>query len=158
MVRTVKNNPQTTSKDLQHHLAADGVTVHRSTIQCTLHKEKLYGRVMRKKPFLHTPQTESHEVCKRTFGQASFILVLWTDETKIDLFGHNKGRYAWRQTNTAFQEKHLPPTVKIWWWFHHAVGLWPVSVLGILLKLRVAWIPLNISRFLGIILKNQSQS
>ena len=45
---------QTTSKDLQHNLATDGVTVHRSTIQCTLHKEKLYGRVMRKKYFLHT--------------------------------------------------------------------------------------------------------
>ena len=54
MVRTVKNSPQTTFKYLQHHLAADGVTVHRSTIQGTLHKEKLYGRVMRKKPFLHT--------------------------------------------------------------------------------------------------------
>ncbi|CDQ58977.1 unnamed protein product [Oncorhynchus mykiss] len=74
MVRTVKISPQTTSKDLQHHLAADGVTVHRSTIQHTLHKEKLYGRVMWKKPFLHTPQTESLDVCKRTFGQASFIL------------------------------------------------------------------------------------
>uniref|UniRef100_A0A3B1JNM0 Reverse transcriptase domain-containing protein n=1 Tax=Astyanax mexicanus TaxID=7994 RepID=A0A3B1JNM0_ASTMX len=42
MERTVKDNPQTTSKELQHHLAADGVTVHRSTIQHTLHKEKLY--------------------------------------------------------------------------------------------------------------------
>lgn len=74
MVRTVKNSPRTTSKDLQHQLAADGVTVHPSTIQRTLHREKLYGSVMRKKLFLHTPQTESLEVCKRTFGQASFIL------------------------------------------------------------------------------------
>src|SRR4029434_7740453 len=38
MVRMVKDNPQTTSKDLQDHLAADGVTVHRSTIQRTLKK------------------------------------------------------------------------------------------------------------------------
>ena len=50
----VKDNPQTTSKDLQDHLAADGVTVHCSTIQHTLHREQLDGRVMRKKPFLHT--------------------------------------------------------------------------------------------------------
>uniref|UniRef100_A0A3B1J718 Uncharacterized protein n=1 Tax=Astyanax mexicanus TaxID=7994 RepID=A0A3B1J718_ASTMX len=61
MVRTVKDNPQTTSKELQHHLAADGVTVHRSTIQRTLHKEKLYGRVMRKKPFLQ--HTSGDSVC-----------------------------------------------------------------------------------------------
>ena len=42
MVRMVKDYHQTTSK------------VHRSTFQRTLHKEQLYGRVMRKKPFLHT--------------------------------------------------------------------------------------------------------
>src|SRR4029434_3135319 len=76
MVRMVKDNPQTISQDMEDHLAADGVTVHRSTIQRTLHKEQLHGRVMRKKLFLHT--------------------VLWTDETKNELFGHNKRRYAWR--------------------------------------------------------------
>ena len=43
MVRMVKDNPQTTYKDLQHHIAADGVTVHRSTIQRTLHKGSCTG-------------------------------------------------------------------------------------------------------------------
>ncbi|KAI4885875.1 hypothetical protein NFI96_032822 [Prochilodus magdalenae] len=76
MLRTVRVNPQTSTKGLQDDLAADGVTVHRSTIQRTLHKEML------------------------SFG------------TKIELFGHNKGRYAWRKKNTALQEKHLLPTVK----------------------------------------------
>ncbi|KAI4876674.1 hypothetical protein NFI96_027141, partial [Prochilodus magdalenae] len=59
MVRTVRVNPQTSTKDLQHDLAADGVTVHRSTIRRTLHKEMLYGRVMQRKPFLrpHHKQT-----------------------------------------------------------------------------------------------------
>uniref|UniRef100_A0AAY5K4S0 Transposase Tc1-like domain-containing protein n=1 Tax=Esox lucius TaxID=8010 RepID=A0AAY5K4S0_ESOLU len=87
MVRTVKNSPQTTSKDLQHHLAADGVTVHRSTIQCTLHKEKLYERVMRKKPFLHTRYKQSHLRYANAHWDkpASFWnKVLWTDETKTE--------------------------------------------------------------------------
>ncbi|CAJ0926274.1 unnamed protein product [Ranitomeya imitator] len=61
MVRSVKDNPQTTSRELQHQLAADGVTVHRSTIQRTLHKEKLYGRVIRKKPFLQARHKQSAE-------------------------------------------------------------------------------------------------
>ena len=52
--RMVKDNPQTTSKDRQGHPAADGVTVHCLNIQRTLHREQLYGRVMRQKPFLHT--------------------------------------------------------------------------------------------------------
>ncbi|KAI4889894.1 hypothetical protein NFI96_003217 [Prochilodus magdalenae] len=35
MLRTVRVNPQTSTKVLQHDLAADGVTVHRSTIRRT---------------------------------------------------------------------------------------------------------------------------
>lgn len=115
MVRMVKDNPQITSKELQGHLAADGVTVHCSTIQRTLHREQLYGRVMRKKPFLHT----RHKKARLRFAKlhlnkpgSFWNKVLWTDETKMELFGHNKRRYAWRQKNTAFLEKHLLPTVK----------------------------------------------
>lgn len=52
MVRMVTDKPQTTYRELQEHLAADGIVVHRSTIQRTLHQEKLIGRVMHKKPFL----------------------------------------------------------------------------------------------------------
>src|SRR4029434_6471840 len=102
MVRMVKDYHQTTSK------------VHRSTIQRTLHKEQLYGRVMRKKPFLHT----RHNHARLRYAKAHlnkphsfWNKVLWTDETKIELFGHNKRRYAWRQKNTSFQEK----LGKIWW-------------------------------------------
>ena len=52
MVRMVTDKPQTTSRELQEHLAADGVVVQRSTIQHTLHLEKLIRRAMRKKSFL----------------------------------------------------------------------------------------------------------
>ncbi|KAI4897656.1 hypothetical protein NFI96_006201 [Prochilodus magdalenae] len=59
MLRTVRVNPQTSTKDLQHGLAADGVTVHRSTIRRTLHKEMLYGRVMQRKHFLRPHHKQS---------------------------------------------------------------------------------------------------
>lgn len=40
--------------------------------------------------------------------------MLWTDECKIELFGHNKGWYAWQTKNIgAFQDKRLLPTVKL---------------------------------------------
>ena len=38
--------------------------------------------------------------------------VLWTDETKIELFGLDEKRYVWRKENTAFQHKNLVPSVK----------------------------------------------
>ncbi|KAF7650254.1 hypothetical protein LDENG_00128610, partial [Lucifuga dentata] len=34
--------------------------------------------------------------------------ILWTDETKVELFGS----YIWRKANTAFQKKNIIPTVK----------------------------------------------
>ncbi|KAI4903634.1 hypothetical protein NFI96_008168 [Prochilodus magdalenae] len=108
MLRTVRVNPKTSTKDLQHDLAADGVTVHRSTIRRTLHKEMLYGRVMQRKPFFCSHHKQSHlRYAKAHLDKpASF----W-NKVK-ELFGHNKGRYAWRKKNTALQEKHLLPTVK----------------------------------------------
>ena len=41
-----------------------------------------------------------------------WIKVLWTDETKTELFRHNEKRYVWRKSNAAFEEKNLLPTVK----------------------------------------------
>ncbi|KAI4898452.1 hypothetical protein NFI96_011931, partial [Prochilodus magdalenae] len=74
MLRTVRVNPQTSTKDLQRDLAADGVTVHRSTIRRTLHKEMLYGRVMQRKPFLRPHHKQSH-IAKldQPGGQSSLI-------------------------------------------------------------------------------------
>ncbi len=37
---------------------------------------------------------------------------LWTDETKVELFGRGVSRYIWRKSNTAFQKKNIIPTVK----------------------------------------------
>ena len=30
---------------------------------------------------------------------------LWTDETKIELYGHTSKRYVWRRKNEAFTDK-----------------------------------------------------
>ena len=38
--------------------------------------------------------------------------VLWSDETKIELFGHNDHRYVWRKKGDAYKPKNTIPTVK----------------------------------------------
>ena len=38
--------------------------------------------------------------------------VLWSDETKIELFGHNDHRYVWRKKGEACKPKNTIPTVK----------------------------------------------
>uniref|UniRef100_A0AAZ3RCA0 Transposase n=1 Tax=Oncorhynchus tshawytscha TaxID=74940 RepID=A0AAZ3RCA0_ONCTS len=38
--------------------------------------------------------------------------VLWSDETKIELFGHNDHRYVWRKKGEACKKKNTIPTLK----------------------------------------------
>ncbi len=37
--------------------------------------------------------------------------VLWSDETKFELFGHNSKRYVWHKNNTAHHQNNTIPTV-----------------------------------------------
>ena len=45
-----------------------------------------------------------------TFGV--FYNVLWSDETKIELLGHNGIQKLWRKNETAYITKNTVPTVK----------------------------------------------
>ncbi len=38
--------------------------------------------------------------------------VLWSDETKVEHFGHNSKRYVWWKNNTAHHQRNIIPTVK----------------------------------------------
>lgn len=38
--------------------------------------------------------------------------VLWSDETKIEMFGHNDYRYVWRKKGEACRPENTIPTVK----------------------------------------------
>ena len=37
--------------------------------------------------------------------------VLWSDETKIELFGHQGKRYVWRKPNTSHHPENTIPAV-----------------------------------------------
>ena len=44
--------------------------------------------------------------------QVFWKTILWTDETKVKLFGRYVSRYICHKSNTAFQKKNVIPTVK----------------------------------------------
>lgn len=111
----VKANPNITSRDLQTSLAASGTHVHASTIRRKLNQHGFHGRVARKKPLL----TKKNKTARLNFArehlekpEAFWKSILWTDESKIELFGHNQNRHVWRKVNTAYHQKNLLPTVK----------------------------------------------
>lgn len=115
LVQEATKNPRLTSRELQEQLAESGIHVHTSTICRHLNEDGLSARVPRKKPLL----TKKHKEARLRFAQEHvdkpdgfWANILWTDETKIELYGHMRSRYIWRTPKTAFQEKNLVPTVK----------------------------------------------
>ena len=52
LIREATKRPKITLKELQSSTAEIGVSVHRTTLSCTLHRAELYGRVARIKTLL----------------------------------------------------------------------------------------------------------
>ncbi|MBN3286977.1 TCB1 transposase, partial [Polyodon spathula] len=114
LVREATERPTITLKELQSSVAGSGVMVHQSTISRALHKTGLYGRVARKKQLLKKYHLKAHlELARKHESDpvAIWEKVLWSDETKVELFGQNSKRYVWRKPNTAHASRHTIPTV-----------------------------------------------
>uniref|UniRef100_A0A669EVF3 Transposase n=1 Tax=Oreochromis niloticus TaxID=8128 RepID=A0A669EVF3_ORENI len=115
LIRNAAKRPMVTLDELQRSTAQVGESVNRTTISRALHKVGLYGRVARRKPLL----TENHKKSRLQFATSHvgdtanmWKKVLWSDETKMQLFGQNAKRYVWRKTTTAHHSEHTIPTVK----------------------------------------------
>uniref|UniRef100_A0AAZ1XDH6 Transposase Tc1-like domain-containing protein n=1 Tax=Oreochromis aureus TaxID=47969 RepID=A0AAZ1XDH6_OREAU len=114
LIRNAAKRPMVTLDKLQRSTAQVGESVHRTTISHALHKVGLYGRVARRKPLL----TENHKKSRLQFATSHvgdtanmWKKVLWSDETKMELFGQNAKRYVWRKL-TLHHSEHTIPTVK----------------------------------------------
>ena len=120
MVRDAKKKPSSTVQELQTSVASWGHKVSKSTIRHHLHTYRFFGRVARRKPLLRaTNKFKCQELpCNRSCPDAKHHLnykwttVLWSDKTKILLFGPVHRRHVWRQKRYAYKKKHLIPTIK----------------------------------------------
>ena len=90
LIQEVTKEPRTTSKELQDSLPSVKVSVHDSTMRQRLGKNGIHGRVPRRKPLL----TKKNTMARLTFAkqhlddpQDFWDNILWTDETKVELFG-----------------------------------------------------------------------
>ena len=84
------------------------VKIHASISRKRLNKHGSFGRVAGESLFL------LNRFVKLRLNKLKDLWnnVLWTDETKVEMFGHNAQQHVWRKPNTAYQHKHLIPTVK----------------------------------------------
>ncbi|KAI3369578.1 hypothetical protein L3Q82_024389 [Scortum barcoo] len=109
--------PHNNIQELQASLASVKVSVHDSTttIRKRLGKNGLHGRVPRRKPLLSKKNIKARlNFARKHFDDPQDIWenTLWTDKTKVELFGRCVSHYIWCKSNTAFQKKNIIPTVK----------------------------------------------
>uniref|UniRef100_A0A4W5LHM9 Tc1-like transposase DDE domain-containing protein n=1 Tax=Hucho hucho TaxID=62062 RepID=A0A4W5LHM9_9TELE len=115
IMRTVRNQPRTTREDLVNDLKAAGTIVTKKTNGNTLRREGLKSCSTRKVPLLK----KAHIHARLKFANEHlndsediWVKVLWSDETKAELFGINSTRRVWRRRNAAYDPKNTIPTVK----------------------------------------------
>lgn len=92
-----------------------GQPVSSQTIRRTLHQIGVHGRHPRRKPLLKTV----HKKARKQFAEDMSTKhmdywnhVLWSDETKIHLFGSDGLKHVWRRPGEEYKDKCVMPTVK----------------------------------------------
>ena len=92
MMRKVRDQPSTTQEELVNDLTAVGTTVTKRTISNTLHREGLKSSCTHKVPLLKMAHVQAHlKFAKEHLDdpEEAWEKVMWSDETKMELFGIN---------------------------------------------------------------------
>uniref|UniRef100_A0AAY5KJB4 Transposase Tc1-like domain-containing protein n=1 Tax=Esox lucius TaxID=8010 RepID=A0AAY5KJB4_ESOLU len=100
IMRKVRDQARTTRQDLVNDLKRAGTTVSKKTISNTLCRHGLKSiRLKFANDHLDDPEEEWEKV-------------MWSDETKIELFGLNSTRCVWRKKKDEYNPKNTIPSVK----------------------------------------------
>lgn len=113
--RTVTKKPFTTRRELQKDLRDAGQNVSRMTITRALNSKGLYSRSPRKVPLLKKKHVKDRLNFAKTYENmpnSFWEKVIWSDETKIELFGRNNAKTVYRKKSEALRPDNTIPTVK----------------------------------------------
>lgn len=116
VVRLIKKNPRLSAPKICTALAVDtGKTVSPSTIRRTLKKGGYNGRVARRKYFV----SKVNKIKRLEFAKQYehhdmnyWKKVIFTDESKYNIFGSDGRCRVWRKKNTELKKENLKGTVK----------------------------------------------
>ena len=123
MMRKVRDQPSTTQeiKDPK----AVGTTVTKRTISNTLHREGLKSCCARKVPLLKKAHVQAHlKFAKEHLDdpEEAWEKVMWSDETKIELFRINSTCRVWRKRNAEYNPQEHHPHCEAWRCKPYALG------------------------------------
>lgn len=116
IVRTVKKNPCLSAVKIAETLSINNnETVSASSVRRALYSGGLHGRVPRKKPFISKVNKKrrldfanNHKKQDTSYWKN----MIFSDESKFELFGHRKQPKIWRSVNKEFSQQNIQPTIK----------------------------------------------
>ena len=109
----VRDQPSTTQEEHVNDLKVVGTTVTKRTISNTC--EGLKSCCACKVPLLKKVHVQARlKFAKEHLDdpEEAWEKVMWSDETKIELFGINSTRRVWMKRNVEYNPKNTIPTVK----------------------------------------------
>ncbi|KAK3559381.1 hypothetical protein QTP86_012793 [Hemibagrus guttatus] len=115
ITRTVSKNSRTTRGDLVNDLQRAGTKVTKATISNTLRRQGLKSCSARRVPLLKPVHVRARLKFAREHlddPEEDWENVIWSDETKIEIFGKNSTCRVWRRKNAELHPKNTIPTVK----------------------------------------------
>lgn len=114
--RKIKADRRKSASAVKNELEKEiGIVIHPNTIRNRLHEIGLYGRVARKKPLVNKPNRTKRIRYAKTMMEKPFSYwknVLWSDESKFNLFGSDGKIMVWRSKTEEFSPQCIVPTIK----------------------------------------------
>lgn len=114
--RRVERDPTSSAASIAEEIAStSNTTFCLQTVRNVIHKYNYYGRVQRKKPFISEINRKKRLEFAKIYVNKDLEFwkdVIFSDESKFNIFGSDGRKYVWRRPNTEFQARHVRPTVK----------------------------------------------
>ena len=109
----INQNPMVTREELQEDLRSSRCSIIKRTISNEMLRNVLKARRPKKTPHLLKRHARLKFIRQHKEKENSFSeKVLWINETKIELFGHNYRNHVWSKDGEANSPKNTVPTVK----------------------------------------------
>ncbi|CAM4900557.1 unnamed protein product [Rotaria socialis] len=114
--RKIKVNRRKSASSIKHEIEKElGVIISNNTIRRRAHEIGLHGRVARKKPYVNKVNRLKRLNYVKMYRDESMVFwkqVLWSDESKYNLFGSDGKVMVWRTPTEEFNPRCTVPTVK----------------------------------------------
>jgi len=116
IIRKVKKNPRISAPEILADVSNEfKKTSSVQTIRNILHEDNYKGVYAKKKPYISQRNKSKRLAFARQHlskDQAFWDSVLWSDESRFNVFGSDGRRKVWRKPGESLKLKNLNPTVK----------------------------------------------